>query len=145
MPRTPIVAVGVVITMSCLDVLAICPDAYFIVPSFDDRFSLHFLVLWLYGKYLGKHDSVTMEQRYKTVVATLKKKKVTVFDSDKFEDSWEKICKILKLDPEPRLLSNRSGKDYKKIQDMKDCSDKFKTWHRSYISYDYLLYEQFCI
>ena len=24
----------------------------------------NFLVLWLYGKYLGKHDSVTMEQRY---------------------------------------------------------------------------------
>ncbi len=104
----------------------------------------NFLVLWLYGKYLGKHDSVTMEQRYKTVIDMIEKKNVTIFDSDKFEESWEKICEMLKLDPEPRLQSNRSGKDYKKMQDIKDCTDKFKTWHRSYNSYDYLLYERFC-
>ena len=47
-PRTPIVAVGVVIIISCLDVLAICPDAYFIVPSFADRFNLPFFVLGSY-------------------------------------------------------------------------------------------------
>ena len=40
MPRTPIVAVGVVIFISCLEFFAICPDAYLIVPSFADRFNL---------------------------------------------------------------------------------------------------------
>ena len=34
--------------MSYLDVLAICPDAYFIVPSFADRFNLPFFVLGSY-------------------------------------------------------------------------------------------------
>ena len=34
--------------------------------------------------------------------------------------------------------------DYKKIQKLQDLSEKFKTWHRSYNHYDYLLYEEFC-
>ena len=119
--------------------------------SMDAKFKLELISDKLAAKqmYIGKHylkkeKWIAAIKRYKIVVETLKNKKVTVFDSDKFEDSWEKICKILKLDPEPRLQSNRSGKDYKKIQCIKDCSDKFKTWHRSYNSYDYLLYEQFC-
>ena len=37
---------------------------------------------------------------------SLEKKNVKIFDSDKFEESWEEICKMLKLDPEPRLQSN---------------------------------------
>ena len=32
-PRTPIVAVGVFITTFCLEFFAICPEAYFTVPS----------------------------------------------------------------------------------------------------------------
>ena len=119
--------------------------------TLDDNFTNHlsmmsgnFLVLWLYGKYLGKHDSVSMEHRYNTVVETLKKEKVTVYDSDKFEESWDKICAELKIDKEPRLQSNRSGKDYKKLKNISDCTDKFKLWHRSYNNYDYKLYEQFC-
>ena len=34
----------------------------------------NFMTLWLYGKYLGRHDSVSMEQRYNTVREALKTK-----------------------------------------------------------------------
>ena len=44
-PRTPIVAVGVVMTTFCFEFFAICPDAYLTVPSFADRFSLPVLLL----------------------------------------------------------------------------------------------------
>ena len=60
-----------------------------------------------------------------------------MFDSDKFEDSWEKICKILKLNPEPRLQSNRSGKDYKKIQPKQSNKNNIKSHAKSSI-YVYL-------
>ena len=36
------------------------------------QMSGNFLVLWLFGKYIGRHDSVSMEDRYKTVRKVLK-------------------------------------------------------------------------
>ena len=104
----------------------------------------NFMVLWLYGKYIGRHDSVSMEARYDTVRKVLKEKFFKVYDSDKFEESWNEVADILKINHEPRLSSNQSDKDYQKIQKLQDLSEEFKTWHRSYNHYDYKLYEEFC-
>ena len=49
------------------------------------RMSGNFITLWLYGKYMGKHDSVSMEQRYNAVRRVLKEKFYRVYDSDNFE------------------------------------------------------------
>ena len=96
------------------------------------QMSGNFLVLWLFGKYIGRHDSVTMEDRYNTVRKVLKEKFYCVYDSDKFEDSWTEICEELKISAEPRLNSNQSDKDYQKVQKYSDLSDDFKSWHRRY-------------
>ena len=104
----------------------------------------NFVVLWLYGKYCGKHDSVTMEQRYNFVRKVCKEKFETIYDSEKFEESWTEISKELKVSPEPRLNSNQSDKEYNKIVKLQDLSDNFKNWHRAYNEYDYKLYEEFC-
>jgi hypothetical protein len=45
---------------------------------------------------------------------------------------------------EPRLNSNEGGKAYEKLVKYSDMTEEFKTWHRSYNHYDYLLYEEFC-
>ena len=50
------------------------------------QMSGNFLVLWLFGKYIGRHDSVSMEERYNAVKKVLKEKFYRVYDSDKFED-----------------------------------------------------------
>lgn len=104
----------------------------------------NFMVLWLYGKYMGRHDSVDMEHRYQAVRKVLQEKFAHVFDSDRFEDSWDKVANMLKVETDPRLTSNMSDKDYQKVQGMDDLSQQFKTWHRGYNRYDYLLYEEFC-
>tara|TARA_X000001382_G_C3126017_1_gene164765 strand:- start:15 stop:728 length:714 start_codon:yes stop_codon:yes gene_type:complete len=104
----------------------------------------NFVVLWLYGKYIGRHDSVDMKSRYKTVRKVLKEKFLRVYDSDNFEASWDEVADMLKIDKEPRLSSNRSHKDYEQVQKLNDLSEDFKVWHRSYNNYDYLLYEEFC-
>jgi len=98
----------------------------------------------LYGKYMGKHDSVSMEQRYNAVRRVLKEKFYRVYDSDNFEHSWDEVADMLTVDKEPRLSSNQSDKDYQKIQKLSDVTDELKIWHRSYNHYDYLLYEEFC-
>ena len=108
------------------------------------QMSGNFITLWLYGKYMGKHDSVSMEQRYDAVRRVLKEKFYRVYDSDNFEQSWDEVADMLKVDREPRLSSNQSDKDYEKIQKLSDVTDEFKRWHRSYNHYDYLLYEEFC-
>ena len=38
------------------------------------QMSGNFLVLWLFGKYIGRHDSVSMEERYNAVKKVLKEK-----------------------------------------------------------------------
>jgi len=108
------------------------------------KMSGNFIVLWLYGRYIGRHDSVSMEARYETVRRVLREKNVTVYDSDRFEESWTDIAKMLNVDVEPRLNSNQSKKDYQKVVSYSDLSDEFKSWHRSYNGFDYLLYEEFC-
>ena len=104
----------------------------------------NFTVLWLYGKYCGKHDSVSMEERYNHVRKVLKEKFKKVFSSEKFEDSWTEIANLLKIDIFPKLNSNQADKDYNKVAKYEDLSDDFKFWHRGYNRYDYLLYEEFC-
>ena len=104
----------------------------------------NFMVLWLYGKYCGKHDSVSMETRYNHVRKVLKEKFKRVYDTDKFEDSWTDIANLLKIDIFPRLNSNQADKDYNKVENFKNLNDEFKFWHRGYNNYDYLLYEEFC-
>ena len=124
-----------------------CKFGHELSKDFTQHLSMmsgNFIVLWLYGKYIGRHDSVSMEARYKTVKKVLKDRKITVYDSDKFEESWTEVAQELKIDPEPRLNSNQSDKDYQKVQKFSDLKDDFKTWHRSYNSYDYMLYEEFC-
>ena len=75
---------------------------------------------------------------------TLQGKSVKVYDSDDFENSWTEIADELKVEVEPRLNSNEGGKAYEKITNYTELSLEFKTWHRSYNHYDYLLYEEFC-
>ena len=108
------------------------------------KMSGNFIVLWLYGRYIGRHDSVSMEARYETVRRVLREKNVTVYDSDRFEESWTDIAKMLNVDVEPRLNSNQSDRDYQKVVSYSDLSNEFKSWHRAYNHFDYLLYEEFC-
>jgi hypothetical protein len=105
----------------------------------------NFMVLWLYGKYCGKHDSVSMEQRYNHVKQVLKTKVAKVYDTKYFEDSWNDIAKMLKVDAEPRLKSNLSDKDYNTVTKYEDLSEEFKVWHKEYNHYDYKLYKEFCV
>jgi hypothetical protein len=101
------------------------------------------MVVW--SDTLVRHDSVSMESRYETVRRVLREKDITVYDSDRFEESWTDIAKMLNVSVEPRLNSNQSDRDYQKIVSYSDLtSDEFKTWHRAYNHFDYLLYEEFC-
>ncbi len=117
----------------------------------DDDFVTHlsmiagnFLVLWIYGKYLGLKEPTSIENKYKIVQKTLKEKFVKVYDSDKFEKSWDEIAKELNVTPEPRLHSNRAGESYNRLVKFSNLSKDFINWHRGYNNYDYLLYEEFC-
>ena len=103
----------------------------------------NFLVLWLYGKYLGRTDFLSIEKKYNIVRSALKKFE-KVYDSDKFENSWKEIAKELNVSVNPKLNSNRVKKDYKQKIKFSDLTEDFKLWHQSYNSYDYLLYEEFC-
>ena len=105
----------------------------------------NFMILWLYGKYCGKNDSVSMEHRYNHVRQVLKTKVAKVYDTKYFEDSWDDIAKMLKVDREPRLKSNLSDKDYNTVAKYEDLSEEFKVWHKNYNHYDYELYKEFCV
>ena len=54
------------------------------------QMSGNFLVLWLFGKYIGRHDSVTMEDRYNTVRKVLKEK----FGEDNILQQGAKVKKL---------------------------------------------------
>ena len=113
-------------------------------PTHLSQMSGNFMTLWLYGRYIGRHDSVSMEDRYKTVQKVLQEKNITVYDSDRFEESWTAIAKMLNVDLEPRLNSNQADRDYQKVATYTDLTEEFKNWHRAYNHFDYLLYEEFC-
>jgi len=124
-----------------------CKYGHELSKDFATHFSMmsgNFIVLWLYGRYIGRHDSIPMENRYQTVRKVLKEKFFRVYDSDCFEESWNEVAEMLKIDPEPRLSSNRADKDYQTVQKFSEITDEFKTWHQSYNRFDYLLYEEFC-
>ena len=104
----------------------------------------NFSVLWLYSKYLGLTDPIPIEDKYKIVQKTLKEKFVKVYDSDKFEKSWDEIAKELNVTTAPRLQSNRAGESYNRLVKFSNLSKDFINWHRGYNNYDYLLYEEFC-
>ena len=104
----------------------------------------NFMVLWLYGKYLGRHDSVSMEQRYNAVRQALKDKFKQVFDTKNFDQDWKQIAKMLDVSEKPLLKSNLSDVDYNVIQKYSDLTEDFREWHREYNKYDYRLYEEFC-
>lgn len=117
----------------------------------DNDFGTHlslmsgnFMVLWLYGRYCGLHDSVTMEQRYNHVRKILQEKFKKVYDTKNFEESWTEIANLLKIEVEPRLNSNRVDRDYKKIISRPALTEEFKKWHRDYNNFDYLLHAEFC-
>ena len=123
-----------------------CEYGHQLIDDFVTHLSMiagNFLVLWLYGKYLGRKDLVPIETKYKIVKSALHNFE-KVYDSDKFENSWKEIAKELNVSVNPRLDSNRVKKDYKQKIKFSELSEDFKFWHKNYNKYDYLLYEEFC-
>ena len=104
----------------------------------------NFIVLWIYTKYLNQTEEITTETKYQRVRTALRNNFEKVFDSDKFEESWNIIAKELNVTPEPRLHSNRAGESYGRLVKHNDLSDSFKIWHEQYNQYDYLLFREFC-
>ena len=104
----------------------------------------NFMVLWLYSKYLSQTEPLSIELKYERVRRSLKQNFTKVYDSDKFEDSWDDISRELNITPEPRLHSNRAGESYTRLIKYSDLPENFKTWHKGYNMYDYKLYEEFC-
>ena len=104
----------------------------------------NFMVLWLYKNYLCLDPNVDMETKYNTVRQTLHNSFQKVFSLERFEESWDYISEMMKIDKEPRLNTNRSNEDYKKYVSKKDLSEEFISWHQQHNSYDYSLYKEFC-
>ena len=115
--------------------------------TFEDTCRLltgNFAVLWIFKRYLLQDPTVDINSKYITVQQCLKNNFQKVFSTENFEQSWNEIADLLKIDREPRPNTNRSNADYKKYIDKKDLSKEFITWHKSYNHYDYKLYEEFC-
>ena len=108
------------------------------------KLSGNFMVLWLYKNYLCLDPNVAMETKYNTVRQTLHNSFQKVFSLERFEESWDYISEMMKIDKEPRLSTNRSNEDYKKYVSKKDLSKEFVSWHQKHNSYDYSLYKEFC-
>jgi hypothetical protein len=104
----------------------------------------NFMTLWIYKDYLLSDPTDDVETKYQSVRQALKDNFVKVFSIENFEQSWNEVADILKVDREPRLNTNRSNEDYKKYTNKKNLSKEFISWHRGYNHYDYLLYEEFC-
>lgn len=104
----------------------------------------NFMVLWLWGKYMGRPTGAPIEEKYAGVRKCLKEKFERVYDSDRFEDSWTDLAEMLGVDSEPRLNSNRVDVNYDKIVTRQELDEDFVTWHYAWNHYDYMLYEEFC-
>ena len=104
----------------------------------------NFMTLWIYKVYLLSDPTDDVETKYQSVKQALKDNFVKVFSIENFEQSWNVVADILKVDREPRLNTNRSDADYKKYTNKKNLSEEFISWHKDYNSYDYLLYQEFC-
>ena len=104
----------------------------------------NFMTLWIYKVYLLSDPTDDVETKYQSVKQALKDNFVKVFSIENFEQSWNVVADILKVDREPRLNTNRSDEDYKKYTNRKNLSEEFISWHKDYNHYDYLLYQEFC-
>ena len=104
----------------------------------------NFMTLWIYKDYLLLNPTDNGEIKYQSVRQALKSNFKKVFSIENFEQSWNEVADILKVDREPRLNTNRSNEDYKKYANRKNLSEEFISWHKDYNSYDYLLYQEFC-
>ena len=104
----------------------------------------NFMTLWIYKVYLLSDPTDDVETKYQSVKQALKDNFVKVFSIENFEQSWNVVADILKVDREPRLNTNRSNEDYKKYANRKNLSEEFISWHKDYNHYDYLLYQEFC-
>ena len=104
----------------------------------------NFMTLWIYKDYLLLNPTDNGEIKYQSVRQALKSNFEKVFSIENFEQSWNEVADILKVDREPRLNTNRSNEDYKKYADRKNLSEEFISWHKDYNSHDYLLYQEFC-
>ena len=104
----------------------------------------NFMTLWIYKDYLLLNPTDNGEIKYQSVRQALKSNFEKVFSIENFEQSWDQVADILKVDREPRLNTNRSNEDYKKYADRKNLSEEFISWHKDYNSHDYLLYQEFC-
>ncbi len=93
------------------------------------------------GKYMSEAYKILHKNKKGSI---LKNNFEKVFSIENFEQSWNEVADILKVDREPRLNANRSNEDYKKYANMKNLSEEFISWHKDYNSYDYLLYQEFC-
>jgi len=115
--------------------------------TFDESCKLlagNFMTLWIYKDYLLLDPTDDVEIKYESARQALKSNFKKVFSIETFEQSWNEVADILKIDREPRLNTNRSNKDYKKYANRKNLSEEFISWHRIYNHYDYLLYQEFC-
>jgi len=104
----------------------------------------NFMTLWIYKDYLLLNPIDDVEMKYESVRQALKSNFKKVFSIENFEQSWNEVADILKVDREPRLNTNRSNEDYKKYANRKNLSEEFISWHKDYNHYDYLLYQEFC-
>ena len=104
----------------------------------------NFMTLWIYKDYLLLNPTDNGEIKYQSVRQALKSNFEKVFSIENFEQSWNEVADILKVDREPRLNTNRSNEDYKKYTNKKNLSKEFISWHKDYNHYDYLLYQEFC-
>ena len=104
----------------------------------------NFMTLWIYKDYLLLNPTDNGEIKYQSVRQALKSNFEKVFSIENFEQSWDQVADILKVDREPRLNTNRSNEDYKKYANRKNLSEEFISWHKDYNHYDYLLYQEFC-
>ena len=104
----------------------------------------NFMTLWIYKDYLLLNPTNDVEIKYESARQALKDNFVKVFSIENFEQSWNEVADILKVDREPRLNTNRSNEDYKKYTNKKNLSKEFISWHKDYNSYDYFLYQEFC-
>ena len=104
----------------------------------------NFTVLWLHKNYLCLNTEDPKEIKYDLVQDCLKNKFKKVFSYHKYEDSWNEVADLLKIDREPRLNTNRSSLDYKKYVLKKDLDNNFIKWHETQNNFDYMLYKEFC-
>ena len=118
-----------------------------ISDTFEDnctKLAGNFITLWFHSKYLKQSSSMAIKDKYEHVRTALRNNFLKVYNADNFENSWDDVAKILKIDTEPRLSTNQSNKDYKKIVNFSNLTEDFISWHKDYNEYDYKLYNEFC-